>query len=374
MINSKMNPKFWVESFVTCRSNLTEETLPPTEKMKLSHFIWLCLTMMPLGIIFIIFNLLAGNTEIACTIGVFSSSIAINLIMVKKCYNLHFIYHFCSFLFFMLLVIVTYLEPNSEGRVLWIYTYPLFTIFVFGYKLGIMWSILLIFAVGSCLEVLHTDIPHYLEAFRLRFYLTYLVIVWITAWLEYGRSRHTDSLQDEITRRIQLEQQLTILAEKDGLTNLYNRSSMWKLANREIERTKQHDTELSLAVMDIDNFKAVNDTYGHPTGDEVIKYVSRLLSQSLRKSDIACRLGGEEFAALIPETSTKEAHKIMDRFRKEMSQHIFNAEGTNFQVTISIGIYSISKHNASFKQAYAKADKALYQAKQKGKNTVCIAE
>lgn len=159
---------------------------------------------------------------------------------------------------------------------------------------------------------------------------------------------------------------------RDSLTGLLNHTFMKEQLALEVARTARNGTDMVFALVDIDHFKMVNDTYGHPTGDRVIKSISRLLQQRLRKSDIVGRYGGEEFAIILPNTSAAEAVRLLDELRIGFSQVRHRCEEREFYVTFSAGVAGFS-HSADANQLNTAADRALYRAKAKGRNCIVAA-
>jgi diguanylate cyclase (GGDEF)-like protein len=137
---------------------------------------------------------------------------------------------------------------------------------------------------------------------------------------------------------------------RDQLTNLYNRKFFNEIAKKEIARSKRHQHPLSCALIDIDRFKEINDTYGHQEGDRVLKNMGRLILKTCRESDIPVRWGGDEFLLLLPETKEKQAHDLMKRIIKESD------------TSISYGIADCLKH-PSIEEAISAADQKMYLAK-----------
>ncbi|MET0499475.1 MAG: GGDEF domain-containing protein [Steroidobacteraceae bacterium] len=156
----------------------------------------------------------------------------------------------------------------------------------------------------------------------------------------------------------------------DGLTTLANRKQLDCLLNDEIQRARRHNRELALAMIDIDHFKTINDTYGHLTGDSVLRGLSSILQKRLRPNDKLGRYGGEEFCAILPETSLQSAVKIAEDLRVMVASHSFNAEGKEIRVTVSIGAACLLP-DMEMEQLYKGADEKLYQAKRGGRNKVC---
>lgn len=154
------------------------------------------------------------------------------------------------------------------------------------------------------------------------------------------------------------------LALNDPLTHIYNRNFFYEIVNRENSRAIRQNSEIYIAMLDIDNFKNVNDTYGHVTGDYVLKELVKQISLSLRNTDILARFGGEEFIILLPDTKNDDAFLVMERLRKNIYAHEFQTVG---KISVSIGI---AEHipNDSIDLSIEKADTALYNAKRNGKN------
>lgn len=160
------------------------------------------------------------------------------------------------------------------------------------------------------------------------------------------------------------------LSVTDGLTGLYNRRHFQGNIEREFLRTKRYPCDLSLAMIDIDFFKNVNDTYGHQFGDYVLKEISGILYQSFRKTDMIYRYGGEELAVILTETSIENATIPLERLRQKISEYKFSYNGEETNITISIGLSTNLPNLETEKDLIESADKALYRAKQEGRNKV----
>jgi diguanylate cyclase (GGDEF)-like protein len=165
--------------------------------------------------------------------------------------------------------------------------------------------------------------------------------------------------------------QLQDLANRDGLTGLFNHRYFQEQISKDFSRARRYHQPLSCVMLDIDHFKKVNDTYGHQTGDVILKAVGKLILDSLRESDISARYGGEEFALLLYFTDSRGALDVADRLRKMVESHSFHAGAETFQVTLSAGAATFP-HPAiqEAQQLVECADKALYTAKQNGRNRV----
>jgi two-component system, cell cycle response regulator len=160
------------------------------------------------------------------------------------------------------------------------------------------------------------------------------------------------------------------MAITDGLTNLHNRKQLDTLLTEEIPRAQRHGRDLSLLMFDIDHFKSINDTYGHLTGDSVLRGMASILQKRLRPNDKLGRYGGEEFCAILPETDLPNATLIAEELRATVQAHSFSAEGKEVRITVSIGA-SCLVSGMTIEQLYKRADDKLYEAKRSGRNKVC---
>lgn len=163
---------------------------------------------------------------------------------------------------------------------------------------------------------------------------------------------------------------LQSLAATDGLTGLINRRQFNHQLDAEIARAKRHRSPLSLALFDIDDFKKVNDFYGHPTGDRILQELGRLVSGNVRESDVPARYGGEEFALILPETGQIDAYELLERLRALVEHTVFCLPDNPMTVSISVGVAQLDPDEAESYELIEKADAALYQAKKQGKNQV----
>ncbi len=178
-------------------------------------------------------------------------------------------------------------------------------------------------------------------------------------------------LVSTVTLRIRRARLLRGLMVHDGLTGLFNHTAIKEQLSREIVRSNRLKTPLSFAMVNVDFFKKVNDKHGHAAGDRVLKSLARLLKQRLRGTDIVGRYGGEEFAVIMTDTDAPDASKVIDEIRKVFSRLIHMSDNKEFTVTFSCGIADI-RHFPDAKSVSDAADKALHEAKKKGRNQVVI--
>lgn len=196
--------------------------------------------------------------------------------------------------------------------------------------------------------------------------------------LETARQELIELTSDVLAKMLDLKHEIESLRKqviRDGMTRLYNYQHFYELLHNEIYRAGRYGFDLSLIIADIDDFKAVNDTYGHVAGDLVIKAVADCFRESIRTSDQAARYGGEEFAAILPETSLQGALTVADRLRQMVADRKIVHAGKSIAVTMSVGVASVPQGEKIPEEKLVKqADQALYRAKKSGKNRVCVFE
>ncbi len=161
------------------------------------------------------------------------------------------------------------------------------------------------------------------------------------------------------------------LASSDSLTELDNRRCFFDKAGAEVERARRYGHPLSLQMLDIDHFKAINDRYGHVAGDRVLMMLADILRANLRHNDIAARLGGEEFAVLLPETTVDDAFVHAERIRQSVAALSIPHGPDRLTLTVSIGIAGMEASDRSIEPVLMRADNSLYRAKEDGRNRVC---
>lgn len=177
----------------------------------------------------------------------------------------------------------------------------------------------------------------------------------------------------DITDKILLEKELQIRASIDDLTGLHNRRTFIETATRHWETARREKRSFAVAMADIDHFKRVNDTHGHAVGDLVLRQCSQTARSAFRSSDLIGRLGGEEFGVALTGLDADQAHEAMERFRAAVAAMDIRHEGAAINVTISCGVCVAAGGDSCFDQLLIRADKALYQAKNQGRNQVVTA-
>lgn len=175
-------------------------------------------------------------------------------------------------------------------------------------------------------------------------------------------------------RGIRAEQELANLANTDSLTGLSSRRLFLKQARSLHHESMRSDKGVALLVMDLDHFKTINDNYGHPVGDEALRWFAGACRESLRDQDLIGRMGGEEFAVLLQEVAEVDAMEVADKLRQRLECSPLKSEGVEIQMTVSIGVAVSHPKERDFLSLLKRADKALYAAKHNGRNRVKRAE
>ncbi|MDP1853224.1 MAG: sensor domain-containing diguanylate cyclase [Candidatus Omnitrophota bacterium] len=172
----------------------------------------------------------------------------------------------------------------------------------------------------------------------------------------------------------QLYEQTVLQAQTDSLTKLWNHGYFQYCLQEEVKEAKQNDSCVSLILLDMDNFKELNDALGHQAGDQVLKDLAQIIKDYCRKLDYPCRYGGEEFAVILPQANKKEAYLIAERIRQAIEKyHFYNKETGEKKISVSIGVATLPENSINDKTTLLSfADKALYEAKQGGKNKTCL--
>lgn len=237
---------------------------------------------------------------------------------------------------------------------------PLATFFLMGHTLFILFNGLAViyykgFVIPNYVNSHGVGIGIVLEALTLAFIISYRIKI-----LEGIRSK-----QAELTKQ----------ASTDPLTQLYNRRYFFTESNYMIKKAQANDESLSIIILDIDHFKAVNDQYGHKAGDLVLVDVASIFHQLSRDQDLIARFGGEEFVVILPDTNTTEAQVYAEHIRQSIEKHSVNlGDELTLNITVSLGVAELSiTTNEAIESAVDRADKALYEAKTLGRNRVCMA-
>jgi diguanylate cyclase (GGDEF)-like protein len=215
---------------------------------------------------------------------------------------------------------------------------------------------------------------------QLEYHLGLLVAAHLSSSLENLLTRQelanaNARLRDHELRLTQLNLKLQELAHTDEATGLFNKRRLFEQLEMEVARARRYGEILTCLMIDIDDFKQINDTYGHQAGDEILRQTGALLRRSLRITDFVARYGGEEFTVLLPRTNNSGAHRVAENLRSTFMLHPFEIPSGKIHLTVSIGAATCSTFNfLEARQIILRADIALYRAKRNGKNQTCFAD
>lgn len=219
-------------------------------------------------------------------------------------------------------------------------------------------------------------IPNFLK--KIDFELIILEAIKLNA-LDRRLKEYQRVLEEAVDKRTKelnnINVKLNVLATMDSLCGIKNRRSFFESCGPIISYNRREKKQLAVLMMDIDKFKFINDNYGHTVGDEVLKLMAQKTENILRNSDVFARLGGEEFAVVLPGTSQRGALKVAENIRKEIENlEYINMKNQKIKFTISIGVTMLNPHDENLNVVLHRADLALYEAKKTGRNKVCFIE
>jgi|UniRef100_A4Y0D8 diguanylate cyclase (GGDEF)-like protein/PAS domain S-box-containing protein len=187
-----------------------------------------------------------------------------------------------------------------------------------------------------------------------------------------GQGHVIVGIAEDITEKKRLEGELHRLATTDVLTQSSNRRHFFECARREFEHARKFGSPLAFLLLDLDDFKKINDQYGHQLGDQVLQRLAQCGANALRRGDLFGRIGGEEFAALFPGCEPDVALQVAERLQREVQRLSFQHEGVSFGITVSQGLTSMRAADVNLDALYARADAAMYLAKRQGKNQIVL--
>jgi len=229
----------------------------------------------------------------------------------------------------------------------------------------------------GCLEMTSNN-PNRFD--QLEYHLGLLVAAHLSSSLENLLTRQelanaNAHLRDHDLRLTQLNLKLQELAHTDEGTGLFNKRRLFEQLEMEVARARRYGEILSCLMIDIDDFKQVNDTHGHQAGDEVLRQTGALLRHSLRITDFVARYGGEEFTVILPRTNSAGANRVAENLCSSFTLHRFELPAASVHLTVSVGVACCSNFNhLDARQIILRADNALYRAKRNGKNQACFAD
>ncbi|MDY0121564.1 MAG: GGDEF domain-containing protein [Sulfurimonas sp.] len=260
-----------------------------------------------------------------------------------------------TFIIAVFMLLFVYLNHNAGFGLIWTIFVPVFGVALFGSKQGMFISFVYYLLLFSLLfyGLHHWKEPTWDLLSFLRFVFASLVLLWVLYVTESSFEKVSAILEK--------------MTYTDALTELYNRRKIDEIMEEKCYEYERYGTPLSIAILDIDDFKEINDTHGHDIGDKVLSELSSLLKANSRKSDIIARWGGEEFMFIMQNTQKKNAIESMEKLREVIAKHSFETIG---HITCSIGVCELTPDISSANKLFSCADQALYRSKNNGKNSV----
>lgn len=288
------------------------------------------------------------------TIG-FSISIA-SMIFLRRTHRIKLSTFIVTSYFFIFFVAFTYFNKNESFGLIWNIFFCIIAINLNGHKKGLLYTLAL---YGCVFWMAHKGIGVWQQGLwdKVAFF-RYVFSLGLLTFVVYVMEL---ALYTSYTK-------LQKLAEEDELTQTYNRRKLKEILQREIERSNRYETSLCVALFDIDNFKNINDTYGHNVGDEVLRHLAKIVKSAIRVNDTFGRWGGEEFLLILPNVSLEEAKIACEKIRFIITQTEFETIGS---ITCSFGLCAYSA-TSNFDTLISQCDHAMYEAKSAGKNCVNV--
>ncbi len=202
-----------------------------------------------------------------------------------------------------------------------------------------------------------------------------LIALFIARAIYYSAIRQSKEEKERLERLVkERTHEIELLSKTDALTGLWNRRYLEEMLEIEFKRARRYGHDVSIAVVDLDHFKQINDNYGHMAGDEVLRQVSNHIRSCIRETDFVGRYGGEEIVVILPETDIKTARVIAEKIRETIESHPVRFEEYTIKVTSSIGISNLRPEHKDYHEVFSEADEALYLAKEEGRNRVIVSD
>lgn len=305
--------------------------------------------------VFFVFWTMAGNYILSSIDILVSILFWVAFFSLRKTQDSQTIIFLSSLMIIVAAIAFLVVNRNINFGLSWIYVIPIYIMFLMGHKKGLILTLVYCFFVAAEIYV-HYDLwvdDGLTAIFLSRLIITTFIIIIISYVSELSFSKINERIYE--------------LSITDSLTNVYNRRHFDSILDKELKRQNRTKLPLCLCMLDVDNFKKLNDTLGHLQGDLVLKEVANIIKNTIRETDEIGRWGGEEFCIILPNTSLDPAIILIERVRKNIENFDFL---TSMKITCSFGIAQINE-NEDADSLIKKADTAMYLAKNSGKNRIC---
>jgi diguanylate cyclase (GGDEF)-like protein len=339
--------------------NFIDSLIPPSERhpnpllyktafLKITLLASLSLIGSLASFLYAYLDLSEGDTVMAFMEVIVGTVLFLNPFIARRYRNLNLMATVSLLLFSSVFIIAIFDElPDDKSSLIWVNVIPALAFFIKGRK-GLYWS--LGFLWVHLILVLSRNLN--IDKDLVDAYLSYMVVVVVFYFYAWMSERYRNVWEN--------------LARMDSLTGVLSRTAFEEVMARELERARRYGGRLSLILFDLDNFKDINDTYGHLFGDKVLRKVADAVKMNLRSTDVIARWGGEEFIVLLPGADCREACAVAEKLRKSLQTL---GLGSKVRITASFGVAELRDGDDGVR-LILKADKALYSAKRKGKNRV----
>ncbi len=310
----------------------------------------------------------AGNQVLASVLFVASAVFALARLSLSRFGNDDLAASTILYILYLLMFYLIYSGGVEGTGPLWIFIVAPVSLFLKGLKKGLV--NIAFFLLITCTLLFYPDNQFlgadYSTLFKTRLIYSFLTITFLSGCYELSRKQSYQYVKD-------LSREYEELSKYDPLTGVSNRRSATAKLENEQRKTFEGSVPLSIILCDVDHFKAVNDEFGHETGDQVLIQLAKLLSDSLRQEDLVARWGGEEFLLILPGTDREGAHAIAEKIHRRLAESALKVSDRVLSITISMGLAEVTG-DEDIKTAIALADKYLYQAKKAGRNRTCSQE
>ncbi|MDC8454347.1 GGDEF domain-containing protein [Marinobacter sp. DS40M6] len=320
----------------------------------------LVLTMLG-GILFAILNLLTGSYPLAIVELAMGAYAILVFWAVRDTRHLERWIIAYAIPFFTAMMFAMTIPKASATVHAWVLLIPIVSHLLMGRRLGLAISVFYMSIAGVIFLLRYHDEPAMMQALPVANIAVISLCILVFSHVY------------EVTRE-QSQRQLLKIAQTDTLTGLANRARLSDIFKREQQRSRRYNTPMTLLALDLDHFKEVNDRYGHDTGDLALQHVARIFRECLRATDLAARLGGEEFGILLTNTNGQQGLEVAEKIRIAVASTPLTVNNDVVRLTLSGGVAEFGPDGETLRQLVREADKRLYEAKNRGRNLIIPAE
>lgn len=357
------------------KSKISEVSFRGNSGLSETLYFWMMFSACAACAMFSIYDFVTGKRLVALILVVVTLLTAFSIVVLQReIVSNKTLYQITTCTFFTFFLFLLHNSQDNTERLLWCLTYPIATTFVMGVRYGAIWSTLFLCAI--LIELLFILEGTYSHAFMLTFIVVYIIVMSLCSWVEFYKNKYYQQLRTqhamleaEIEKKEALEQKLTIMSRVDSLSKLFNQKHFWDLVKRRKQAARENQHSICMAIIDIDNFKHINDNHGHPAGDKVIRMIAQAINEHIGNEHLVGRIGGDEFGVLFIGTEHEQAYEIAEQLREKVADLCLGLSEKQ-KVTVSIGLARLDDHTQPAGYLYKHADLALYEAKNKGRNKV----